>query len=71
MSLSNIDGVVISLSTLLRHLRTLGLSRRKADRDLLGIVAFLQDQLNTYAMLHGYKMMHRKCIRYSYMWSSE
>ena len=43
-----IDGIVISLLTLHRHLRTLRLFRWKAHSDLLDIVVFLQNQLNRY-----------------------
>ncbi|KAF7651773.1 hypothetical protein LDENG_00105740 [Lucifuga dentata] len=63
MSLSHIDGIVISLSTLRRHLKSLHLFRRKGRSDLLDIAVFLQDQLSRYGMLHGYKMMHLKCIQ--------
>ena len=63
LSLSHIDGITISLSTLRRHLRTLRLFRRKAHSDLLDVAMFLQDQLDIYGMLHGYKMMHLKCIQ--------
>ena len=60
--ISYIDGIVIGLSTLLMNLRTVGPFRRNAHHDLLDIVAFLQDQLNRQGMLHGYKIMHLKCI---------
>lgn len=53
LSLSNIDGITISLSTLRRHLRTLRLFRSKAHSDLLDVAMFLQDQLDTHGMLHG------------------
>ncbi|XP_039665194.1 uncharacterized protein LOC120564368 [Perca fluviatilis] len=71
MSLSTINGIVISLSTLRRHLRTLRLFRRKAHSDLLDIVVFLQDQLNRYGMLHSYKMMHLKCVQAGYVVTQE
>ena len=61
--LGHIDDITISLSTLRRNLKTLRLFRRKAHSDLLDIAMFLQDQLDIYGMLHGYKIMHLKCIQ--------
>ena len=57
------DGIVISMSTLRRRLKLLGLYRRKAQSDLLEVALFVQEQLNEYGMLHGYKFMHLKCIQ--------
>lgn len=45
-------GVDISMSTLRRHLRPLGLLRRKTQSDLLEVSVFLQEKLNQYGMLH-------------------
>ncbi|KAL7388625.1 hypothetical protein ABVT39_017857 [Epinephelus coioides] len=67
LSLSHVDGVIISLSTLCRHLKTLRLFRRKAHSDLLDIAVILRNQLDTYGKLHGYKMMHLKCIQAGYV----
>lgn len=63
MSLRNLDNIIISMSTLRRYLKYLGLFRRKAHSDLLEVALFLQEQLNQYGMLHGYKIMHLKCIQ--------
>ncbi|XP_053302891.1 uncharacterized protein LOC128461802 [Pleuronectes platessa] len=71
VSLSNIDGVCISLSTLRRHLSSLRLFRRKDYSDLLDVAVFLQDQLSEYGMLHGYKMMHLKSIQVGYVVTQE
>ena len=57
------DGIQISMSTLQRRLKLFGLHRRKAQSDLLEIALFLQEQLNQYGMLHGYRFMHLKCIQ--------
>jgi len=57
------DGINISMSTLRRHLQSLGLFRRKAQSDLLEVALFIQEQLNQYGTLHGYKFMHLKCIQ--------
>ena len=51
------------MSTLRRHLKSLGLLRRKTQSDLLQVALFLQEQFNQYGMLHGYKLMHLKCIQ--------
>ncbi|KAG1941675.1 hypothetical protein F2P79_016065 [Pimephales promelas] len=53
------------------HLKTLRLFRRKEHSDLLDIAVFFQDQLNRYGMLHGYKMMHLKCIQAGYVVTQE
>ena len=63
MFLKNEDGIKISLSTLRRHLKALGLFRWKAQSDVLDVALFLQEQLNKHGMLHGYKLMHLKCIQ--------
>ena len=57
------DGFQISMSTLRRRLKLLGLFRRKAQSDLREVAPFLQEQLNQYGMLHGYRFMHLKCIQ--------
>lgn len=51
------DGVNISMSTLCRHLKLSGLSRRKAQSDMLDVAVFLQEQLHQHGMLHGCKFM--------------
>ena len=71
VSLNNIDGICISLSTLRRHLSSLRWFRRKDHSDLLDVAVFIQDQLNEYGMLHGYKMMHLKCIQSGYVVTQE
>ena len=63
MFLKSEEGINISTSTLRRHLNSLGLFRRKAQSDLLQVALFLQEQFNQYGMLHGYKLMHLKCIQ--------
>lgn len=57
------DGIEISMSTLQRQLKLLGLFRRKAQSDLLEVALFVNEQLNQYGMLHGYKFKHLKCIQ--------
>lgn len=62
-SLSHIGGISINLSTSLR----LRLFWRKAHSDVIYIAGFLQEQLDTYDILHTYKMMHLKCIQAGYV----
>lgn len=57
------DCIQISMSTLRRRLKLLGLFRRKAQSDLLEVALFLHEQLNQYGILHGYRFMHLKCIQ--------
>ncbi|KAK7944642.1 hypothetical protein WMY93_000370 [Mugilogobius chulae] len=57
------DGYNMSLSTLRRRLSDLGLFRRTAHTDLLDVAVFIQEQLEHYGMLHGYRLMHLRCIQ--------
>ena len=59
MFLKSEEGINISIA----QTKSLGLLRRKAQSDLLQVALFLQEQLNQYGMLHGYKLMHLKCIQ--------
>lgn len=45
MFLKNEDDITISLSTLRRHLKSLGLSRQKAQSDVLDAAFFQQEQV--------------------------
>lgn len=58
LSLSDTDGITISLSNLRRQLRTLRLFRKKAHSDILDIAMFVRGRLDKYGMLHQYKIMH-------------
>ena len=51
MFLKREEGINISMSTLRRHLKSLGLFRREAQSELLQVALFLQEQLNQYGML--------------------
>lgn len=55
--LSNVGGVDISMSTLQRHLRPLGLLRHETQSDLLEASVFLQEKFNQYGMLHALCMI--------------
>lgn len=53
LMLPNVGGVDISMSTLRRHLRPLGLLRHETQSDLLEASVFLQEKFNQYGMLHA------------------
>jgi hypothetical protein len=64
--LANLDGLFISMSTLKRKLKSLGLFRRKKYSDLLDVADFIIAQLETSGALHGYRWMHLKCKQSGY-----
>ncbi|CAC5395296.1 unnamed protein product [Mytilus coruscus] len=61
--LAHLNKLVISMSTLKRRLRFLGLFRRKKYADLLEVAVFILQQQETSGKLHGYRCMHLKCIQ--------
>lgn len=63
LSLSAVDGILISLRTLRRIMSTLRLHRRKNQSDVLDVALFLMEQLQTHGKLHGYKLQHLRCIQ--------
>ncbi|XP_070410032.1 uncharacterized protein [Nothobranchius furzeri] len=65
--MSSLDGIEISMRTLRRNLKRMGLYRRKNDSDPLEVAAFLIDQLQGYGRLHGYKLHHLNCIQAGYV----
>ena len=60
--LAHNHGIIISLRHLKRKLRELGLYRRKQWTNYCEVVAFLKKELQASGQLHGYRMMHAKCI---------
>lgn len=62
LTLSHVDRIIISMQTLRRHLKHLRLYRRKNQTDLLEVALFLMNELDRYGKLHGYKLLHLKCI---------
>ncbi|KAI7802087.1 hypothetical protein IRJ41_024666, partial [Triplophysa rosa] len=63
LALSHVDRVIISMRTLRQHLKHLRLYRRKNQTDPLEVALFLVDELERYGKLHGYKLLHLKCIQ--------
>nr|XP_017208764.1 uncharacterized protein zmp:0000000984 [Danio rerio] len=65
--LISLDNVVISMRTLRRNLKHMGLYRRKNESDPMEVAAFLIDQLEGHGRLHGYKLHHLNCIQAGYV----
>lgn len=61
--LAQVHGVIISISTLKRKLKSAGLFRRKRHSDILDVASYILDQLNGSGALHGYRWMHLKCTQ--------
>lgn len=53
----------MSMSTLKRKLRILGLNRKKKFSSLTDIVVFLEKELSTAGRMCGYRWMHLRCIQ--------
>ena len=60
--LAHNHGIIISLRHLKRKLLELGLYRRKQWTNYCEVVAFVKKELQASGQLHGYRMMHAKCI---------
>ncbi|KAL3983607.1 DnaJ-like proiein [Sarotherodon galilaeus] len=65
--LSSLDSIVISMRTLRRNLKRMGLYRRKNESDPIEVAGFLIDQLEGHGRLHGYKLHHLNCIQAGYV----
>ncbi|KAK7886541.1 hypothetical protein WMY93_026162 [Mugilogobius chulae] len=61
--LNTVDDVVMSMRTLRRLLKRMGLYRRKNQSDPLDVAAFLIDQLDGHKKMYGYKLHHLNCIQ--------
>ena len=71
ISLARVDGTVVSMRTLKRVLRRLGLFRRLHYSDFMDITLFILSEVEKSGQLHGYKMMHQKCILQKYVVTQE
>lgn len=65
--LDMLHGEFLSLCTLRRVLKSMGLYRRKNQSDLLEVASFLVDQLQGHRRLNGYKLHHLNCIQSGYV----
>ena len=63
LKLAAINGIVVSESTVKRTLKYLNLFRRKYKSNLLDIALFVLQENELTGGLHGYRWLHRKCVR--------
>ena len=66
-----VDGIDLSLRTLQRLLRSAKLYRNKFKSDILEVALFLELELGRYRKMHGYTIMHLKCIQEGLVVSQE
>jgi len=62
---------VISERHLRRHLRRLGLFRRRQHSDVVEVALYILKEVELYGQLLGYRMMHVKCLRAGFVVSRE
>lgn len=60
------ENIVMSISTLKRKLKSLGLFRRKHHSNLLEVAQYIMSEMETTGVLHGYRWMHLKCKQAGY-----
>ena len=65
------EGIIMSRSTLKRKLKRQNLSRRKNKTNILEVAMFIQEEVEKSGQLHGYKLMHLKCIHKGYVVTQE
>ena len=65
------EGIIMSRSTLKRKLKRQNLSRRKNKTNILEVAMFIQEEVEKSGQLHGYKLMHLKCIHRGYVVTQE
>lgn len=65
------DGIVISMRTLKRVLKRLGLYRRLHFSNIVDVALFLTDEIHKSGKLFGYRMMHLKCIQNGFVVTQE
>ena len=61
--LAHLNGIVISMRTLRRILKTAGLFKRKHYSDVLNVSMYIVELLHTSSKSHGYKFVHLKCLQ--------
>ena len=61
--LAYLNGITLSLRSLERLLRRYGLYRKKNRSDIMDVALFITDQVENSGQLHGYRMMHLKCLQ--------
>lgn len=61
--LAHMNGIILSLRTLKRILSKANLFRRKRKSDILDVALYIMHEVQGAGQLHGYKLMHLKCIQ--------
>ncbi|KAK1154813.1 hypothetical protein AOXY_G27781 [Acipenser oxyrinchus oxyrinchus] len=61
--LAHLDGIIVSIRTLKRYMKRAKLFRRKNKSDVLEVVLYLMGEIEHSGQLHGYRIMHLKCIQ--------
>lgn len=59
--------IVVSIRTLKRHCRALGLFRRKQHTDLEEVMAFIQQEIHRSGQMQGYRWLHLRAIQTGYV----
>ena len=62
-NLANLHGIIISIRTLKRMTKQLGLYRRRHQSEILDVAVFILEQLQGHAQMNGYRWMHERCIQ--------
>lgn len=65
--LSSQHGIVICARTLRNVLRRTRLYRRKHYSDIVDVACFIMGEIEGSGMMHGYRMMHLKCIQQGFV----
>ena len=71
MSLAVHHRIIISVRSLRRYLANMRLYRRKNYSDILYVALFIIEQVEKSGQLHGYKLLHLKCIQHGFVVNQE
>nr|XP_022287723.1 uncharacterized protein LOC111100295 [Crassostrea virginica] len=71
MSLALNHRIIISMRSLRRHMANMRLYRRKNYSDIFEVAVFIMEQVEKSGQLHGYKLLHLKCIQNGFVVSQE
>lgn len=69
--LETLQGYVISLRTLKRITRNLGLYRRKHKSDIVDIAMFIMEQCGKHGQMHCYRWLHLNCLEEGFVVDQE
>ena len=71
MSLAVHHRIIISVRSLRRYLANMRLYRRKNYSNILDEALFIIEQVEKSGQLHGYKLLHLKCIQHGFVGNQE